>query len=511
MKKKAPGKRLSATYVERIDVPGSDGDGRGGNGLKLITKERAAGGFSKSWQQRYRFDGLEKTKGLGSYPAVSLEQARQAAKLNMALVADGQDPKTYSSEIPIFKKASDKILARDAESRGEQYNAELRAMVKNHVPAHFCVRRLDKINSITARAVVQPIWATKHPTAASLLRHFQDVFDTAVEDGYLVKSPIGTNFRRTLGHYPRNNNHHPSLPYHEAPGVVEKIWSRTKPDIATQACLNSKMLNGMRSRSTRLAEWDEIKCKQIDSDEDWNTGGWLPVDWDNLEGSDNQIVWFVPEDHMKVKNGKTFRVPVSTGLLKVLKGMWEVRGQGKRDPKYIFASAEGGALSKNVVRAFCVRLNLPSDVPGKPATPHGFRSTIRDWAAEKEVPFEVAELMLAHELPPVVRAYVRTDLLSTRARVLQAWSDYVDGKLPSDWKLNDSDRKLFAKIEDLLVALRRAEERETRLLRRAEEAEERLAVTLARLTEAEARLAETEDERRRLEETTRRRQPMLPL
>ena len=295
MKKKAPGTRLSATYVERIDVPGSDGDGRGGNGLRLITKKRAGGGFTKSWEQHYRFDGQERTKGLGSYPAVSLEQARQAAKFIMALVADGQDPKTYSSEIPIFKKASDKILARDAESRGKKYNADLRTMVKNHVPAHFCVSRLDKINSITARAVFKPIWAKKHFTAASLLRHFQDVFDTAVEDGCLAKSPIGPNFRKTLGHYPRNKKHHPSLPYHEMPGVVEKIWSRTRPDIATQACLNAITLTGLRSGSTLPAEWDEIKCKQIDSDEDWNTDGWLPVDWDNLEGSDKQIVWFVPK------------------------------------------------------------------------------------------------------------------------------------------------------------------------------------------------------------------------
>ena len=154
---------------------------------------------------------------------------------------------------------------------------------------------------------------------------------------------------------------------------------------------------------------------------------------------------------MKVKTGKPFRVPVSTGLLKVFKGMWEVRGQGKRDPKLIFASAEGGTLAAGSVRTFCVSLNLPSDLPGKPATPHGFRSTIRDWAAENEIPFEVAEIMLAHKLPPVVSAYVRTDLLSTRTRLLQAWSDYVDGTLPSNWTWSDSDRKLFAKIEELLM------------------------------------------------------------
>ena len=524
MEKKASGARLTATYVERIDVTGVHGDGRGGNGLRLITTKRTGKGIAKRWEKRYRVkdsDGkvVKNDKGnpivqeipLGQYPAVSLAQARELAKANAALIAAGTDPKTFGFEIPTLEDALKKVIDRDAASRSEQVSAEMRAIVVNHIPSRFLAKRLDKITTIDVRPVFSVIWAEKHSVAKNILRLFKDAFDLALEDGHITKTPIGPNFRRTLGQYPRNRPPHPSLPYPKMQGAVEQIWTPSNTTIETRSSLHSIGLTGLRTRPVRLAEWNEIKWRKIITDEDWNEGEWEPVDWDNVEDSDKQIVWFIPDAHMKIKTGKPFRVPVSTGLLKVLKRMWELRGQGKRDPKLIFASARGGSLGKSTITLFCTELNLPSDIPGRHAVAHGFRSTIRDWAAVKGVPFEVAELMLAHELPPVVGAYVRGDLLGARARLLQAWSDYVDGTLPTDWTWSDSDRKLFAKIEELLGALRRAEERETRWQKRAEEAEERLDATIARLTETEARLAESEDEKRRLEETTRWRQPMLPL
>ena len=62
-----------------------------------------------------------------------------------------------------------------------------------------------------------------------------------------------------------------------------------------------------------------------------------------------------------------------------------------------------------------------------PATPHGFRSSFRDWAAEcSDAPREVCELALAHvEGSQAERAYRRTDLFDQRRELMQAWADYV--------------------------------------------------------------------------------------
>jgi integrase len=63
------------------------------------------------------------------------------------------------------------------------------------------------------------------------------------------------------------------------------------------------------------------------------------------------------------------------------------------------------------------------------ATPHGFRSSFRDWAAEEtSFPAEVAEAALAHAVPDkVVAAYRRTDFLEKRRRLMEAWASHCGG------------------------------------------------------------------------------------
>ena len=106
------------------------------------------------------------------------------------------------------------------------------------------------------------------------------------------------------------------------------------------------------------------------------------------------------------------------------------------------------------------KLDLPSDVEGRYAVVHGFRATIRNWCAEKRVPYELAESVLAHKLPKVVRAYLRSDVISDRARLMQAWSDYATGTLPDDWKWSDLDNETLRLIAALT---QRAEQAETEL------------------------------------------------
>ncbi|EHL3675336.1 hypothetical protein KDN00_005207, partial [Escherichia coli] len=67
-----------------------------------------------------------------------------------------------------------------------------------------------------------------------------------------------------------------------------------------------------------------------------------------------------------------------------------------------------------------------SDIPGRVATAHGFRSTFRDWCSEQGYSRDLAERALAHTLKNKVEAaYHRTDLLEQRVPMMQAWADYV--------------------------------------------------------------------------------------
>ena len=487
--KKDPGKPLSATFVDRISDPGTYGDGYGGKGLKLVVKKRSSGnGVTKSWTQTFR----GKTYGHGSYPEVSLADAREKAETFAKHIADGKDPRAAIAGIPIFADVAEIVVNRDTEGLGDEVRRYKWNMVSNHALVHIGDERVDQITSDRLYPVFEPIWSDKHRTAHDLLKLCKTIFEYCKGRGYIEKSPIGPDFEKGLGKYNGRVQHHASLPYWEAADAIRIIRQRTRTDIATRSCLQCIVYSGLRLGSARRAKWPEIQWKEITNAEDWNTGGWQPVDWDNLEaGAHKTIVWFVPPEHMKVKNGKVFRLPVSTGLLRVLKEMWDVRGQDGRDPRYIFPSIKRkgssgrrkGPLGRKAVSTFCIRLDLKVGTDGRHATTHGYRSTISNWFAEIGVPYTVAELTLAHELPPNIRAYLRTDLLEQRARALQAWSDRLDGKLEAGWRWDNSDAALMRKIDLLLESQLRAEEREARL-------ERLLASKEARLTEVEAQLEE---------------------
>ena len=79
--------------------------------------------------------------------------------------------------------------------------------------------------------------------------------------------------------------------------------------------------------------------------------------------------------------------------------------------------------------------NLQSDIIDRHAVVHGFRSTLRNFCAEHDVPFDLAELALAHTLPQVILAYLRSDLLAQRARLMEYYGQHAEGRLAIGWTL----------------------------------------------------------------------------
>jgi integrase len=69
-------------------------------------------------------------------------------------------------------------------------------------------------------------------------------------------------------------------------------------------------------------------------------------------------------------------------------------------------------------------------VSGRPAVPHGLRSTFRDWAAEfTDYPRDMAELALAHNVgSEVERAYRRGDMIEKRRAMMAAWGRFLRGE-----------------------------------------------------------------------------------
>ncbi|MDE2677748.1 MAG: site-specific integrase, partial [Gemmatimonadota bacterium] len=128
-------------------------------------------------------------------------------------------------------------------------------------------------------------------------------------------------------------------------------------------------------------------------------------------------VWTIPAS--RTKTAKEHRVPLSGRALEVLQA---ARQLGDGSSSIVFVNKRG----KPLTRKRPGRLLLSCGIP---AVPHGFRSSFRDWAAEKtDHPREVVEAALAHVVQNKVEAaYMRTDLFERRRRLMDDWAEYLAG------------------------------------------------------------------------------------
>ena len=439
--------------------------------IKLTIKERAKDGGD-----------LDTTRTIGSCDEVSLKKARKTGRKWRKWARKGTDPKEREDKIQTFEELAASVLERDAGTRGDKMNAQIESWLARWVYPVIGAKKVNKISSGELNYILTPLHEEISPTAIRLTNHLRIIFNRAVARKYIKINPINNAFIADLPKPPQEDNpQQPALPHSELPSAMEQIDQAVSYDIAVRSLLKSIILTGLRANAVRLGEWSELFWKEIGSDADWNKKeGWLPVDWDDLEsGRGRAIIWVIPKERMKGKKGKkaSHRVPVSTALLDILLQMRDVIEKEGRDPKFIFSNdlrrsnSKPGPIDHTRLVDLCRKLDLPSDVEGRHAVAHGFRATIRNWCAEKRVPYELAESVLAHKLPKVVRAYLRSDVIGDRARLMQEWSDYVTGILPGDWKWSDLDNETLR----LIAALKqRAEQAETELAEYKKRTEARL-------------------------------------
>ncbi len=138
----------------------------------------------------------------------------------------------------------------------------------------------------------------------------------------------------------------------------------------------------------------------------------LGARWDELDLP--KAVWTVPGT--RIKAGKEHRVPLSKSAITLLKRMQKVR-----EGEFVFAGGKKGKSLSNMALLVLLKRMERTDI-----TAHGFRSTFRDWAAEKtNYSRDEAEMALAHAVSDRVEAaYRRGDLLAKRQKMMQDWADF---------------------------------------------------------------------------------------
>lgn len=237
-------------------------------------------------------------------------------------------------------------------------------------------------------SALEPIWTAKPETASRLRGRVESVLDWATARGYRA----GENPARWRGHLEnllakttkiRAVQHHAALPYGEIPAFVADLHEQKG---AAARALEFAILTAARTGEVIGARWDEIK------------------------GAEH--LWTIPQGRMKT--GKEHRVPLSEAAFAIIDSM-------PRCGAYVFPGArEGHSLSNMSMLMTLRRMGRLS------LTTHGFRSTFRDWAAERtNFPAEVAEMALAHTVGDKVEAaYRRGDLFEKRRELAEAWAKF---------------------------------------------------------------------------------------
>ncbi|ODV13505.1 MAG: integrase [Rubrivivax sp. SCN 70-15] len=356
---------------------------------------------ARSWTLRAVIGGKRRDMGLGAYPEVTLARAREKARDARELIRQGIDPiarqQAAQSELRAsmaaaltFKEcASAYIKAHRAGWRSAKHAQQWENSLAQHAYPVIGELMVRDVKLPQVLAVLEPIWTTTNETAVRLRGRIELVLDWATARGLRD----GLNPARWRGHLDKllakpskvkTVEHHSALPVGDVGAFMVKL--RAAEGMGARA-LEFVILTAARSGEVRGATWAEI-------DRDAK-------------------VWTVPAGRMKA--GKEHRVPLSTEALALLDALPRMAGTD-----LVFPAPRGGVLSDMTLAAVLRRMEVP-------AVPHGFRSTFRDWAAERtNYPRDVAEMALAHAIGDKVEAaYRRGDLFDKRARMMNEWAQFL--------------------------------------------------------------------------------------
>ena len=405
----------------------------------------ASGG--RSWILRYQIGGKRRDKGLGGFPDVTLAQSKELARAARTLIAQGIDPVNHgrmtraklvadqASSLTFSKAATQYIDANEASWKNAKHVQQWRNTIETYANPVIGKMYVQNIGLVDVLAILEPIWHTKTETAKRLQGRIETIFDWASAKGLRLQS----NPAQWRGHLDKllpspqkitKRKHHPALPFPELPAFMKLLSTQT--GMGARA-LEFTILTGARSGEVRFATWDEF----------------------DLESR----VWTIPAARMKAK--KEHRVPLSGAAIAIVEEQqkYMLCDYVFPSPRICSRSDEGTHQSNGKRQSTHQKYtNTPQSDHRKrinshlsdhkeytntplsdmtlsgvlrrmkvDAVPHGFRSTFRDWIAEKtDYSNQVAEMALAHSIGSKVEAaYRRGDLFDKRISLMQDWANYA--------------------------------------------------------------------------------------
>jgi len=354
----------------------------------------------KYWRFKYRFDGKERLLALGTYPEISLADARERRDQARKQVAHGIDPgaaRKAQKKVETEEKETFELIAREWHTKftpswSESHAALIIQALKKDVFPWIGTHPIKEIDPPELLAILRRVEARGALYTAHRLRVIcGQVFRYAVQTGRSTRDPA-SDLRGALP--PIKEKHHAAITEPKEVGPLLRAIDGYQGHFVGKCALKLAALFFVRPGELRHAEWSEI-------------------DFD-------EHLWCIPANKMKMKQAPI--VPLSKQAIDILKELEEVTGESK----YLFPSERSFArpMSENTINAALRYLGYDKDT----MTGHGFRAMARTILDEVlHIRPDYIEHQLAHAVrDPNGRAYNRTAHLYERRKMMQQWADYLD-------------------------------------------------------------------------------------
>lgn len=357
---------------------------------------------NRYWRFKYRMHGKENRISLGSFPDVSLVDARERHRQELKRINEGIDP---SLERQKKKRLSSIEAARTFEAVAREWHSRYEARWTKRY-SESLLRRLDQnlfpeignvpVDQLTAPDVVTCLEKIEARNAHEMAKKCQhlcgQVMRYAVQTGR-IKYNFMPDLKGCL--VGRSAVSFASITPDELPDLV-KVIEHNKARLYRQTILAIKLMLLTFVRTSELigAKWNEVNFEKAE--------------------------WVIPAERMKMK--REHIVPLSSQALEILSELKQMNG--KREHVFPSIPRPRKPMSNNTILFGLGRLGYKYRMTG-----HGFRAlamtTIKERLGYRH---EIVDRQLAHVPKKAVdKAYDRAQFLSERCAMMQHWGDYLHG------------------------------------------------------------------------------------
>lgn len=395
-------KPLTNTEVERAKPKDKDYSLMDGQGLFLRVKPNGVKSWLFNYYKPYSTPPKRTNLGIGTYPDISLAQARIIRDEWRALLAKNIDPKVYRQNIvdeEISKRENTLRAAAEKWREKKSLEVQPKTMEKNwaRLENHIFSKIGDvPVAEITPKMVIKAVEPLKDrgvgDTLHRVIRLLNEVLNFAVNMG-LIEFNKCVNVSSNFSTHTAENN--PTIRPEELPEFLSDL-DNSNSSIQVKILIKWQLLTMVRPKEAVSAEWQEIDLAKK--------------------------TWTIPAE--KMKGGKrSHSVPLSRQAIALLEKIRSITGY----KRFVFQSGinQNKSMSSQTANR-AIKLLVGGKYKDR-LTAHGLRSIASTYLNEQLINYDVVEACLSHIIADQTRkAYNRSDYFDQRIDVMQQWGDYVE-------------------------------------------------------------------------------------